>query len=133
MCQFSKDWLTESADPIVGIDQTALLFATTLRKAFLDSESHDEAMEARYDARSPMSANARFENISSEIKKFQRSLPLVMSSNPTQTTEAQVLSLAIAIHVGKIKKMSYDFKDFNHDIWHLHFAYKVDPCGEQAS
>ena len=33
--------------------------------------------------------------------------------------------MAIAIHLGKIDKMSYDFKELDHDVWPVHLAYKV--------
>ena len=33
--------------------------------------------------------------------------------------------MAIAIHVGKIDKMSYDFKDLDHDVWQYRLAYKI--------
>lgn len=118
-------WITATADPIIGIDQTAARFSATLHISFIDLASHEDAMTKRYEARSANSVKATFESVAPDIQKIQTIIRLVMPCNPTCTTEHQVLSLAISFHVGKIHKMSNDFKDLNHEMWPVHLSYKV--------
>ena len=68
---------------------------------------------------------AKFDSISAEIQKFARALQVVVTAKPTGVSESQILSMAIAVHVGKTARMSYEHKDLQHDSWQLHLAYKV--------
>lgn len=121
----AKAWITASSDPVVGIDQTATRFANTIYSSFIERAPDDPLTKERYRLRSAKSVKLRFDTIAADIQKFQKSLRLVHSCSPTGTTDQQVLSMAIAIHVGKINRMSYEFKDLDHDVWLYHLAYKA--------
>lgn len=121
----AKAWLATSEDPVVGIDQTAGRFAQTLHRHFLLRAPRDPDAKARYESRSAKSAKSKFDQVSADVQKFRRALRIVHASHPTGVVEEQILSMAIAIHLDKIGKMSYDFKDLQHDAWSNHLAYKA--------
>lgn len=62
------------------------------------------------------------DSVATEVQKLQKSLRLVSACKPSGMSENQILSMKIALHVGKIDKMSYDFKNLEHETWPLHLA-----------
>ena len=107
LCDLSRAWITASCDPVVDIDQSAERFSATLHSAFVARAGNDDEKKQRYEGRSAKLVKLRFE-CAAYVQKFQKSLLLITSSNPTGITDKELISMAIAVHVGKIHKMSYD-------------------------
>ena len=63
------------------------------------------------------------DNVFGALQKFQKSIRKVEASSPSGVTEQQKINMAVAIHVGKTKKMDYDFKDFDASSWRLYLAW----------
>jgi hypothetical protein len=61
-----------------------------------------------------------------DINKFNESLRLVQSSNPTGVNYDNIISMAIALHVKKeVTRMDYNLKDFDHNKWPNYLAWKI--------
>lgn len=121
----ASSWMAASEDPVVGIDQTAARLKHTLHREFLSRSPKDKDGNRIYETRSEKSCKVKVGEVFADVQKFRRCLRTVNISEPTGVTLDQILSMAIAIHVGKLSKMSYDFKDLSHDTWMNHLAYKV--------
>ena len=63
------------------------------------------------------------DNVFGALQKFQKSIRKVEASSPSGVTEQQKINMAVAIHLGKTKKMDYDFKDFDASSWRLYLAW----------
>jgi hypothetical protein len=59
------------------------------------------------------------------VKKFNKSLLLVKSSNPTGCNEQNIINMAVAITIGKIDYMSYRLKDLIAEDWILYRAWMI--------
>lgn len=70
LCNLAKALVVASADPIVGIDQTAARFAAALHAAFIDRAKHDATLKTRYRIRSLKTVKARMDSIATEVQKF---------------------------------------------------------------
>lgn len=47
---------------------------------------------------------------------------------PTGVTKDNMMSIAIAKHLGKIKALSYAAEDYRHSKWIYHMVYKILQC-----
>ena len=63
------------------------------------------------------------DKISRDVKKFNKALVKVLSSNPTGCTEENKIAMAVAIHLGKTSIMSYRHKDFEVRDWPFYHAW----------
>ena len=86
----AKAWIAASSDPVVGIDQTAARFAATFHSEFIARAPNDDVIKQRYQSRSAMSVKLRFDAVVADVQKFQKSLRMVLTCNPSGTTDAQV-------------------------------------------
>lgn len=120
----ARSWKHASEDPIVGIDQKCARFIDTMFEKF-KSFAPRSAQGKVYGARNPKSIKSKWDDVSADVQKFRESLQLVQASHPTGVTEDQILSMAIAKHLGKRNKMSYDAKDYPHENWKNHLAFKT--------
>ena len=80
----------------------------------LEEKAPPEAVqEGRYNYRGmkPIKSYWR-DQISKDCNAFNRKLMLVYSANPTGCTELDKISMAVAIHLGKVERMEYRFKTF---------------------
>ena len=91
-------------------------FLPRFDSAFVAPAGIDDEKKQRYEGRSAKSVKLRFDFVAADIQKFQKSLRLITSSNTTGITEKELIAMAIAVHVGKSHKISYDFKDLSHDV-----------------
>lgn len=69
--------------------------------------------EGRYGARTAVSTNQHFSDISADVQKFRSALAKVRASHPTGVQECEVYAMAVAIHFGKTNKMEYVYKDYD--------------------
>jgi hypothetical protein len=69
----------------------------------------------RFKDRSPSSVkNYWFDYVQPEANKIQSSLSKVLAKKPTgNLSELQKINIAVALHLGKIEKFNYDYKDFD--------------------
>jgi hypothetical protein len=65
------------------------------------------------------------DHIKHDVNKFNIALRVVRTSKPTGVDEQQIVNMAVAIHLGKTKKMDYEFKDFSASQWLFYEAWKV--------
>lgn len=122
--QLARAWVFATEDPVTGIDQTAARFKATLFTKF-SSFAPADASEKVYGGRTPKSVRAKFDEVSADVQKFRGALRKVTSSFPTGCSDTEVLSMAIAIHMGKRSDMSYEAKMYPHSSWRNHLAYKI--------
>ena len=66
-----------------------------------------------------------FGEVSADLQKFHEALRFICAWKPTGVTEADILSMAIAKHMGKRYGMSYEAKSFPHDEWKKNKAWEV--------
>jgi hypothetical protein len=59
------------------------------------------------------------------VNKFNEALCLIQASRPTGVNEDNILSMAIALHLGETKRMDYNFKSFDHSKWPNYTAWKI--------
>jgi hypothetical protein len=65
------------------------------------------------------------DNIFPDVNKFNEALCLIQASHPTGVNEDNILSMAIALHLGETKRMDYNFKSFDHSKWPNYTAWKI--------
>lgn len=66
--------------------------------------------------------------MSADCQKIRSVLGLIRACRPTGVTEEQILSMAIAKHLGMRETMSYDARDFPHEQWNNNNAYLILRC-----
>jgi hypothetical protein len=65
------------------------------------------------------------DSIAKDIQAFNKAKRMVRLSNPTGVTVEEKHSMAVAIHLGKVKKMDYGSRGFDVTKWPNYLAYKV--------
>jgi hypothetical protein len=61
-----------------------------------------------------------------DVNKFNESLRLIQSSNPTGVNYDNIISMAIAYHLEeKVTRMDYSKKDYDHNKWPNYLAWKI--------
>lgn len=124
LCHLARAWLHASEDPETGTDQTAGRFKKTMFERF-KTFAPELCSEKTYGARTAKAVRAKFDEVSADLQKFRESLRFIHSCNPTGVTEDGIFSMAVAKHLGKRTTMSYDAKDYPHDLWKSHLAFKI--------
>lgn len=79
--------------------------------------------EKTYSARTAKAVRSKFDKLSAYVQKFRTSLRLVRACNPTGVTEDDILTMALAVHVGKRSTMSYDTRTVPLTIWKNHLTF----------
>lgn len=124
LAHLARAWVYATEDPIVGIDQTAGRFRATMFQKFKDM-APDDAHEKTYGGRTPKSVRAKVDEVAADVQKFRNSMKRVKSCNPTGVNISEILSMSIAVHLGKRDTMSYEARNFPHTQWRNHLAYGV--------
>jgi hypothetical protein len=60
-----------------------------------------------------------------DVNKFNEALRLVQASHPTGVNDDNIMSMAIALHLGETKRMDYQFKSYDHTKWANFAAWKI--------
>jgi hypothetical protein len=60
-----------------------------------------------------------------DVNKFNEALRLVQASYPTGVNHDNILSMAIALHLGETKQMDYQLKSYDHTKWSNFAAWKI--------
>lgn len=120
----AQAWVFASEDPVTGIDQTAARFRATLFDRF-KALAPVGASDKTYGGRTAKSARAKFDEISADVQKFRDSLRKVTVCQPSGVNSSNILSMAIAIHMGRRTAMDYNARDYPHTEWRNHLAYAV--------
>eukprot|EP00171_Calliarthron_tuberculosum_P023290 IDg23290t1 len=81
--------------------------------------------DGKYSKRTVKSCKAHFGDLSAEVQKFFSALRRVKASNPTGVNDDNILSMAVALHMGKTLGMDYNFKDYFQENWNAFKAFKV--------
>lgn len=114
----ARAWISASEDPIAGVDQRGKLFNETVYRRFSErAPACFAGIEGKYGLRTPGSIRNHAGDLSADAQKFSKTLRTVRACGPTGVTENQVLSMAVAVHVGKCATMNYEQKDFSHSNW----------------
>lgn len=110
--------LAASLNPTVGAHQKGTGFWALVGEEF-DKRRDGPTRTAR-------SVVATFKVISADYQKFRRALRLVVASEPTGSVgEAEIKSMAIAIHIGATMRMDYSHRSMPHSRWANHLAYEM--------
>lgn len=120
----ARAWIAASEDPIIGIDHTSLHFNRAMFEKF-SAMATQGMSDKKYGERGLRPVRSKWDQISADCQKFRRALRFIKACNPTGVTEDQVISMAIAKHLGKRDTMAYDVRDFPHERWNNHLAYRV--------
>lgn len=120
----SEAWLVVSQDPIIGMDQTCLMFYTKVFELF-KTKKPASATDKQYDARGVKATRSKWEAISADVQKFRVARRELRAFRPTGTNEDQNLSMTIARHLNKAGCITYDAKNLPHEDWVHHLAFKV--------
>lgn len=125
----ARAWIAASEDPVVGADQKAKRFSEAMHRRFIEKGPQPPAVpDGKYGNRPVMSCKAHFSDLSADVQKFAVALRKVHASNPTGVNEDNVLSMAVAIHLGKTTMMEYKYKDYLKDNWISFKAWNVLHC-----
>lgn len=126
MEHLARAWVFATEDPVTGIGQIAARSKSTMFEKFT-SFAMPDATEKTYGGRTLKSVRAKFEDMSADVQTFHDAFCKVTPSSPTCNTETKVLSIGIAIHMGKPPEMSYKAKRCPYSSWrsHLAFTFKV--------
>ena len=124
----SQCWIETSEDgtgvngALSGSEQTTNEFWQKVMMLFESKAPSNAVVEGRYHYRGvkPIKSYWR-DQIAKDCNAFNRKLMVVYSSNPTGCTELDKISMAVAIHLGKVERMEYRFKSFKPRNW-KHYA-----------
>lgn len=118
-------WLRATNNGIQGADQKSEDFRNKIH-AFVKALSPREVPLGRFYER-PAKAIYVFlrDNVFPDVNKFNESLRLIQASHPTGVNEDNILSMAIALHLGKTNRMHYDFINYEHTSWPNYLAWKI--------
>ena len=65
------------------------------------------------------------DKIRGDVMKFNSALQLVYRSNPTGCTWQQMINMAVAIEIGRTKRMEYQYKDMDPYEWNNYASWLV--------
>lgn len=82
--------------------------------------SPSDAMDKTYGGRSQKSVWPSFDEVATDIQKFRDALRRVKACNPIGVTEVEILSMSIAVHLGKRDTMSYEACNYPANRWRNH-------------
>jgi hypothetical protein len=109
-------WLRVTNNGIQGCDQEGEDYRSkihTLFKAFGPRDAPPGT--GHYGDRAPKAVYVFLrDNIFPDVNKFNESLRLIQSSHPTGVNDDNIISMAIALHLGKTKWMDYNLRDYEH-------------------
>jgi hypothetical protein len=118
-------WLRATNNGIQGADQKGEDFRNKIHAIFKALSPRD-APPGRFGDRPPKAIYVFLrDQVFPEINKFNESLRLIHASNPTGCNEDNILSMAIALHLGEAKRMDYNFRSFEHTKWANYSAWKI--------
>jgi hypothetical protein len=118
-------WFRATNNGIEGVNQRNQDFRNKVFDFFKVLAPMD-ALPGRYGDRSANSVYIYLrDKIFPSINKFNESLLLVQSSHPTGVNDDNIISMAIALYLGKTKRMDYNFKTFEHTNWVNFLAWKI--------
>jgi hypothetical protein len=118
-------WLRATNNGIQGADQKGEDFRNKIHVLFKALSPRD-APPGRFGDRPPKAIYVFLrDQVFPDINKFNESLRLIQASHPTGCNEDNILSMAIALHVGEAKRMDYNFRSFEHTKWANYSAWKI--------
>lgn len=89
-----------------------------MRRRFSEkAPSSDKFQDGKYSDRPMTSLRSHFSTMAADVQKFSVSLRQVRACNPTGVNEEDIISMAIAIHVGRANKIYYQFKEYCKTNW----------------
>lgn len=118
--ELARAWIGASEDPIIGIHQTSQMFFNKMFQPFRRSAS-EGANSKTYGGSGLRATRANWESVSTDCQMFRH----IHACQPTGVTEGQIMSIAVAKHLGKRDGMDCDAKDYVHEHWINHLAFKV--------
>lgn len=118
------DWNLASEDLVTGIDQNASRFNSNMFVKY-KSLAPPHSSNNTYGDMTPKSVCGKFDELPAGLQKFRDALQYVVTSQTSSVNEENVISMAIDIHTGKCNMMDYSFREYRHEIWCDHLAFKV--------
>jgi hypothetical protein len=80
----------------------------------------------RYHNRGMKAVRSRFlDTVQPDVLHFNRALLVVLRSKPTGCTDQQKVNMAVAIHLGKVERREYAYKDLDPYDWQNYGAWCV--------
>jgi hypothetical protein len=119
-------WLVHATnDGIQGCDQKGEDYRNKIHALF-KALSPKDAPQGRFGDRPPKAVYVFLrDNSFPDVNKFNEALRLIQASHPTGVNEDNILSMAIALHLGETKRMDYNFRSFDHSKWPNYTAWKI--------
>jgi hypothetical protein len=118
-------WLRATNNGIQGCDQKGEDYQNKIHTLFKAFGPRD-APPGHYGDRAPKAVYVFLrDNIFPDVNKFNESLRLIQSSHPTGVNDDNIVSMAIALHLGKTKRMDYNLRDYEHTQWPNYSAWKI--------
>ena len=72
---------------------------------------------------SDTTSNNLRDNAFPKVQKFQKTLRIVYTSNPSGLSEEEEMNMPVAIHCGETKQMDYQYRSYNPNKWKLYNVY----------
>jgi hypothetical protein len=118
-------WLRATNNGIQGCDQKGEDYRNKIHALFKAFGPRD-APPGHYGDRASKAVYVFLrDNIFPDVNKFNEALRLVQSSHPTGVNDDNIISMAIALHLGKTKRMDYNMRDCEHTQWPNYGAWKI--------
>lgn len=117
-CLLARAWVSASEEPVAGADQKAKVFFDTMYRRFVEkAPCFGNVVEGKYGFRSSESCLKHVAELSADAQKFEVALRKVLACNPTGVNEDDILSMAVAVHMGKARTMDYEIKSYCNNNW----------------
>lgn len=119
-------WKGANEDPIVGSDKKSIPFYEVMHRRFKEKgPSIADAPEGIVGKRPIAGMRNHFNTLSAGVQNVSVALRMFHACYPTGVNDLNLLSMEIAIHVGEMKKMDYDYKDLEKIKWMPYNAWIV--------
>jgi hypothetical protein len=118
-------WVRATNNGIQGADQKSEVYRNKIH-AFFKALAPAKYPAGCYGDRAPKAVHVFLrDKVFPDVNKFPESLRLVQASRPSGCNHDNILSMAIAVHLGETKRMDYQFKDYPHSKWVNFIPWKI--------
>lgn len=110
--------MSASKDPVSGAVQKAKVFFKTMDRRLVEKGRQPaKVIETKYNKRYVYSYRKHICELSADAQKLSMALQKVRTCNLVGVIEEDVLSLDVAVHIGRAIIMDYEMKSYFKEKW----------------
>jgi len=125
VADLAKAWVNASDNAVHGADQSSPEFwDDVVAKMRLLRPALSAQENGHYWERGREAIHAYWrDHVKKDVQDFNKALRKVFEAHPTGTTLQEMICMAVAIHLKKVNRMDYHFKNFDVHKWRFYSAW----------